>query len=429
MKTHQPMLTTGYRCLPLQLGLLALCLLLTWTLPARAQLDQPKTPVQLSSNRFLFVFDNSYAMRYQVKEIVTNFGKLIAGDACGQLRTGDTIGVWLFNEKLSSDLPLIEWAPDQKENIKTFISAYLHRQHFTGESKLSCVATNLGMIVRASDVLTTIIFCQGIGRVAGTPFDEPINDFLNSHGRRTKKDLPICIVLQSIHGKYTHYSISANPWPIEIPALPSPPPIVVAAPKKAVAEATKPAPPRPMAPPLIVIGPDPSTHKKDPAVEAKVDLSPTSKTWSETSNAVSAQPVAPVAANSVASTQAPTAPTPPSSENYTEPGTPVSRAAPVVPQNNLANQTTLPAAPTPVLTQPAAAQAPAKTAIPPSTLKQDSTPHVDTKESTLGSSTILIGSIIAGVLALVLGAYVWLKPSAHSEGSYITRSMVDRPKS
>src|ERR1043166_2884743 len=71
-----------------------------------------------SSNRWLLVVDTSMSMRDRVKGIGEVVGDLLTTGMHGQMRRGDTLGIWTFNDKLhAGEAPLQIWAPENRQLI------------------------------------------------------------------------------------------------------------------------------------------------------------------------------------------------------------------------------------------------------------------------------------------------------------------------
>jgi hypothetical protein len=115
----------------------------------------------------------------------------------------------------------------------------------------------LNEVVRGSERLTILIFCDGETKISGTPYDAGINQFFQQKLAEQKSaHQPFVIVLRSQLGKYASCAMGLPPQPVtfpEFPPLPAPPPVV---PVKAVTKLTH-VPPKAVTntvPSLIIIG-------------------------------------------------------------------------------------------------------------------------------------------------------------------------------
>jgi len=223
------------------------------SLSGRAEVHTNRTP-----SRYLFVVETSSAVRRQSENIQGVVGQLLLSGLSGQLQTGDSIGVWTYNDKLHANFPLQTWSPAARKQIAAAVVDHLKKQKSENSSHLENVIPQLNRLVKESDKFTVLLISDGGDKVSGTPYDEEINTVFESGAddqRSTK--MPFITVLRSIGGEYLGYRVNFAPWPVEFPTFP-PEPVVVA----------KPAPPPPkprMLPPLIVINTNSSTAPNAPS--------------------------------------------------------------------------------------------------------------------------------------------------------------------
>jgi hypothetical protein len=261
-------------------------------------------------NRFLLVFDTSADMKRRLPAVQTVLRGVLAARTNSQLQTNDSLGVWAFDQELrTGQFPLQRWRPDHAAAIASNIAAFVVGQRYAKKTGFDTLMPALTRIVESSERLTVVIFCDGNGEIQGTPYDSGINQIFQQHqGERQKARQPVVLVLRSQRGKYVDCVVSFPPQPVGFPAFP-PLPEDVPAPVQLA-----PAPPRPAAPPLIIIGtpptnrvppvpsqppptnPPPVTVASTPAPMVVVPLTPT--------NSVSAQlaivPAVPSPTNAVA---------------------------------------------------------------------------------------------------------------------------------
>jgi len=190
---------------------------------AFAQETTGSSPAILTSNRFLFVIDNSALMRKHVDDIRAAINETLQSSANGQLHAGDTIGVWTFNQDLHTGLlPLQNWKPEDAEEINLRLREFVRQQTFEKSSRLDLAVSAINKIVKISDLVTVVIISDGKSPIQGTPFDNDINHlYLQAVHDMKGKSRAVVTVLQGKAGNYTpNYNVSARPWPIAIPALP-----------------------------------------------------------------------------------------------------------------------------------------------------------------------------------------------------------------
>jgi len=208
-------------------------------------------------NRFLLIFDTSSDMKLRLPAVQKALSSVLATNANGQLHTNDSIGVWTFDQELQTgQFPLQQWKPDNAATITANISAFAGSQRYSKKTGFNALVPLLNQIVRSSERLTMVIFCDGYGEIHGTPYDTGINQvFQQRQSERQKARLPIVIVLRSQRGQYTGCMVSFPPQPVSLPEFPPLPEVVSAPPKVINAPA-----PRSSVPSLIIVGTTITNH-------------------------------------------------------------------------------------------------------------------------------------------------------------------------
>jgi hypothetical protein len=146
--------------------------------------------------------------------------------------------------------------PDNAALIASNLTAFVGQQRYAKTTELNVLAPALNQVVRDSERLTVLIFCDGKGEIHGTPYDAGINQiFQQRQAERQKARLPIVIGLRSQLGQYVGCMVSFPPEPVSFSAFPPLPEAIPAPPP--VTKVSAPSPPRPKVPPLIIIGPKP----------------------------------------------------------------------------------------------------------------------------------------------------------------------------
>jgi hypothetical protein len=228
-------------------GVLLLLLLLGRT---RLSAQTNTTPKRLP-NRYLVVVETSHAMDKRGAAVTQVLRQLLLSGMNGQLRSGDSLGLWTFNDDLhGGEFPLQEWSPQDKTNITAAVVTFIEHQKFGKTGHLSSVLPEMARLSRVSDLITFVLICSGTENVVGTPFDAKINQsFITWRDQQAKAHQPFVTVLRANRGRLTDFTIAQAPWPIEMPPLPAPPP---AAAQPVIASTAKPA--APTVAPLIVSG-------------------------------------------------------------------------------------------------------------------------------------------------------------------------------
>ena len=218
-------------------------------------------------NRFLLIFDTSSDMKQRLPAVQKALNEILAASTNGQLHPGDTIGVWTFDQVLhAGQFPLQYWMPENAPMIASNITAFVGNQRYTKTTRFDALLPLLNQIVRGSERLTVLIFCDGQGEIHGTPYDVGINQiFQQRQSEREKARLPIVIGLRSQRGQYTGCMVSFPPQPVSLTQFPPlPPPPAPPAPPPA-----PPAPPPPVrsvaVPSLIIVGTTITNREPPPA--------------------------------------------------------------------------------------------------------------------------------------------------------------------
>jgi hypothetical protein len=209
-------------------------------------------------NRFLLIFDTSATMKKCLPTTQAAVQKLFFSMMNGQLQWGDTIGVWTFAQKVGPGrFPLQQWKPENAATIASNINAFVESQRYRKSTDFDATMLLLGAIVKDSDRLTVLIFCDGDGEMTHTPFDDAINTIFEKNRRTMQKSLqPFVVVLRSQSGAYVGYTVNSTAGPVNFPQFPQIPQAPAATPPN-----PPPAPaPVVFAPPLIIIGTNVGTN-------------------------------------------------------------------------------------------------------------------------------------------------------------------------
>ncbi len=239
----------------------------------RAQTNAVKSAP--SSNRYLLIVDTARSMKPRTEGLQATVRDLLESGMRGQMRRGDTLGVWTFNESLHAGLfPLQQWTPEAQKGIVTAVLGFLREQKYEKQTSLDKVLPVMDRVIKASAGITVILISDGEEEFRGTPFDDPINDFHRLwRNQQQKARMPFVTVLCARGGQITDYTVNSAPWPVEIPPLP---PEVKVAPVVAKAPAPE-KPHAPPVPPLIISGKKPQEIVGPARTEsstAKVDAPP-----------------------------------------------------------------------------------------------------------------------------------------------------------
>jgi len=204
-----------------------------------------------SSNRWLFVFNTSAAMRDRAVSMQAVTQDLLTNAMHGTIRAGDTIGIWTYNAVLKADeAPLLTWDPKAAPSIADNTLDFLRHHSYEKTAAFSDVMANILRVIKISDVITVVLISDGSDQIKGTPFDDRIAAFYKANYQPQKKArMTVVTVLRGEKGVVTTNTLALAPWPVEIPVVPLPPGAMAVA-KPAVVEPPAPKP----VPSLVIIG-------------------------------------------------------------------------------------------------------------------------------------------------------------------------------
>ncbi|HEX7654003.1 MAG TPA: hypothetical protein VF607_10880, partial [Verrucomicrobiae bacterium] len=255
----------NYRCDGVWLALL-LALIITGSLRA-------------DEGRWLIVVENSAAMKSRLPSVDTVLKNLVMSDFGGNLRAGDSVGVWTFSDSLvTGKFPLTTWDPALAPGFMTNLLGYVDRLNYSGSPKFASLQPRLDQVIANSERLSVIILCSGTDSIHWTPYDDGLNDTLKQMADERKKlKQPFVLVLRTQQGKYAGATLNFPPQPANFPPFPKLPRELKAAAEKAAVQAAQAAaaatavkttnPPPLMvpagAPPLIIVGTKVSTNVHD----------------------------------------------------------------------------------------------------------------------------------------------------------------------
>src|SRR5262245_41832029 len=207
-----------------------LCILVVTSL---AQTPPPTVATnRLSSDRFLVILDISVGMEKRSENMQSVIGQLFSSGFGGQLRRGDTIGMWTYNDSLhTGEFPLQRWTPQNARPATSLAAQFAQNQRYSKRSNLSPVMAQLTNVIANSDRITVILVSDGSESPTGTPFGKQIAEAfkLNADEQR-RQSMPFVTVLRAVKGEFIGFKVSTPPWPIEYPAFPPEPATMTAAP-------------------------------------------------------------------------------------------------------------------------------------------------------------------------------------------------------
>ena len=237
---------------PLTLRLCALFWLCLATIATSVSAQNPPLTAtqtnQLSTDRLLVILDISSNMQRRSENMQRIIGQIFSSGFGGQVRRGDTIGMWTFNDSLhTGEFPLQRWSPQAARQITSLAAQFAQNQRYSKLSTFPPVMAQLTNVIADSDRITVILLSDGSALPAGTPFDAEIAaTFRLNADEQRRQAMPFVTVLRAVKGEFVGFKVSMPPWPIEYPAFPPEP--TIAAPQPTNAPTAKTENPKPIAP-------------------------------------------------------------------------------------------------------------------------------------------------------------------------------------
>jgi hypothetical protein len=206
-------------------------------------------------NRFLFVIDTSSAMKARAKGVEEAVNGLLESGIKGELRKGDTIGLWTYSDRLNTDFPMELWSDAKKDDIIKEVSEHLSHLRYEKRSHLEKAMPAIQEVVDHSERLTIIFIFDGTDLIKGTSFDKDINGLHKRYASEFRSaHAPFVTILSARKGAFFDYTIN-YPGTVMVPhtADPLPPPetnappvLAVSAPPPVEQPASAPVPPTPL---------------------------------------------------------------------------------------------------------------------------------------------------------------------------------------
>src|ERR1700744_2544106 len=136
-------------------------------------------PCTAAEERWLLIFDTSSAMKKRLPAMDEELRKLLATNMGGNLHSGDSVGVWTFDSKVhAGQFPLMAWQPENAMATETNLMQFLRKQDYKGQTTFDALQPLIDQVIRHSERLTVMIFCDGDGQMGWTPYDDEINQDL-----------------------------------------------------------------------------------------------------------------------------------------------------------------------------------------------------------------------------------------------------------
>jgi hypothetical protein len=176
--------------------------------PVLAQADVGKAP--LRSNRCLLVVETSRAMQRQSEAVRQIVQDMLRSGFGGQLRGGDTLGVWTYNDRLyAGRFHLQTWSPEAQKDITQRVLTFLKDQKYEQQASFDKVLPALGRLVKDSPLITVILISSPDEKLRRTRYDYPINQAYENRKWREEQEkalMPLVTVLRAQDGQFGDYT-------------------------------------------------------------------------------------------------------------------------------------------------------------------------------------------------------------------------------
>jgi hypothetical protein len=164
----------------------------------------------------LFVVDTSRSMsRYSAMTRQTVFD-LVYDGVQGQMNSGDIYGIWVFNEKVQTNVfASLNWDAQLNRGLAAGAANFMKTLPYEKQTRLDRLWAELVVYARQTRKLTVIMITDGTDRFVGTPFDAQINTYCEKHSkefRQAKK--PFVITLAALDGKFLACTVNGARDPI-----------------------------------------------------------------------------------------------------------------------------------------------------------------------------------------------------------------------
>jgi hypothetical protein len=175
------------------------------------------------SSRFLLIVETSRPMGHRSDATVKAATSLLYSGFSHQIKQGDTLGVWTYNQQLyTGRMALQRWSTPMQHELVSSTLNFLKTQKYEKQPAFSSVRPALDKVIKDSEFITVILISSGQDEMSGTPFDDKINEFYkNWKADQEKARMPFITVLRAKRGTITGYTAVPVPWQVDIPAWPA----------------------------------------------------------------------------------------------------------------------------------------------------------------------------------------------------------------
>ena len=167
--------------------------------------------------RFLIGVDVSYSTARSASAIHGAVKDVISSGFMGQIRPGESYGVWLYSERVQK-LGFEVWTGTPNGvAIQSTLTA-LARIKPRGRADFRELLAQMAPLARTNQTFTLVLVTDGEDEVRGTPFDAKINRLFEQNGRQLRQERRGFLVGMLAEGGYwVRHTISETGFNLELP--------------------------------------------------------------------------------------------------------------------------------------------------------------------------------------------------------------------
>ena len=184
---------------------------------------------EVNANRFLFLIDTSVSMKPFDKALRENVFDLVYSGVRGQMTNGDTYGIWLVTDQTDTSFSMESWGQRYGVELGGKATAHVKKQGYKSKARLDIAFADVMRVVRNVGDLTIILVSNGETPIAGTPFDDAVNERFRQlvpEMKRTKATLNTAFVARD--GEIVAWAANTPELLVSVPFVPRKPKPAVA---------------------------------------------------------------------------------------------------------------------------------------------------------------------------------------------------------
>ncbi len=158
-----------------------------WAADSEKTSPDPAKPAP-DGHRFLFVIETSADNRKSEDANRQAVFDLIVGGVHGQMRTGDTFGLWTFSDEVrAGEFPMTVYASERALEIAGQVATFLQSRKYAKRPDHKPLIKQLRALADSVSDFNVFIFSSGQHHMKGTPFDQNINAAYDAFKKRPAK--------------------------------------------------------------------------------------------------------------------------------------------------------------------------------------------------------------------------------------------------